>query len=134
MQSKNIVEYVKNELPRDVFLKIIGIACCDIDTRIRLGFVGKLRIPKEFQERMCALAKPIQCSQDTTTTLLKLGYDTLITTPFKHKIVMFYRTNVIQDFGTLIYNIETNTGKQYTTCVRIVNDPYSVDPPISWYT
>ena len=135
MQDINIVEHVKSELPRDVFLKIIGIACCDIDTRIRLGFVGKLRIPKDFEERMRALAQPMQCSENTTTTLLRLGYNASITTQFKHKIVFFYRNNVIQDFGTLIYNIETDTGRQYTTCARRqVDYPFEVDPIISYYT
>ena len=135
MQDQNIVEHVKSELPRDVFLKIIGIACCDIDTRIRLGIVGKLRIPKDFEERMRALAKP---KQGANSIIIQLGYDASIASIYKHKVVMFYNTDCkqitgFQNFGILTQYMDIDTGILVNRCVRgNANDPYGFDPPFSF--
>ena len=60
MSLKSNLEHAKKELPRDVYLKIVGNLCCDMDSRIRLGLVRKLHVPDELKERLQGLARPTQ--------------------------------------------------------------------------
>ena len=39
--------------------------CCDMDTRIRLGLIGKLHVPEGLNERLCALQIPIETHNDS---------------------------------------------------------------------
>ena len=101
------------QLPRDVYLKIIGFMCCDVDTRIILGIVHKLRIPLGLKERLGALAKPEP--DQSGTTLLKLGYNKVSA---RHKMVLYYRQfDGFHEVGVLIAGIDEIHGS-FTTCMR----------------
>lgn len=51
-------------LPRDVLIDIMKIVYSDMDTRIRMGFIGKLRIPDALQSRLSKLPVPSQLAHN----------------------------------------------------------------------
>ena len=129
MTSKmsDLIELIKKELPRDIYLKIIGTLCCDIDMRIRLGLVNKLRIPKKLAERLNALTKPRKLP-DNQTIFIELGCDGSITNNIvRHKVVQYYRDsrycNGIQHWGVITHR-KLETGQYVTDCMMsLSNDP-----------
>ena len=44
------------DLPRDLQLKVIS--CFDMDTRIKIGMIFKLRVPQDIQNRLASVCSP----------------------------------------------------------------------------
>ena len=134
--SQDIIDNAKNILPRDVFLKIVGILCCDMDMRIRFGLVRKLKITNELGERLRALVKP-QKGMDSFTTVVQLGYNASITNIHKHKIIMYYKDlqslNGTQNFGVLVHSKEVDTDQHLITWFGCEEDSCQYEELSTWY-
>ena len=61
-----------NVLPRDVMINIMKIVCLDIDSRIQIKFIGKLRIPETLQS---LISKTLRCPSKLAHNIygIKLG-------------------------------------------------------------
>ncbi len=53
-----------SELPRDLRLHIAKLVICDMDTRIKLGIIGRLKVPKSLQEKLSSLSLPMELGED----------------------------------------------------------------------
>jgi hypothetical protein len=51
-------------LPRDVLIDIMKLVYSDMDTRVRMGFIGKLRIPEALRSRLSRLPLPSQLAHN----------------------------------------------------------------------
>ena len=52
------------ELPRDLRMRIAKLVICDMDTRIALGIVGRLRVPQSVRATLSIIARPAVLGED----------------------------------------------------------------------
>ena len=117
------------DLPRDLQLKVIS--CFDMDTRIKIGMIFKLRIPQDIQNRLASVCSP-PCSThwDTahgrSTTFYKtLGtrHDALHHPPGIYSIrfvetndnLAFHLTYIDSDGRWTLYNLTDDGYVTYIT-------------------
>lgn len=129
-----LLDHAKEQLPRELYLKIVGTLCCDMDTRIRLGIRRKLRIPEGLQRRLEELAKPMKSLHGTGATFLNLGPQSN-TVERLTKIRVFYKTIAgLHDVGVLTQSVD-HTGIHVTTCDRcVLGDPCRFESTQRYYT
>lgn len=51
-------------LPRDILIDIMKIVYSDMDMRVRMGFIGKLRIPDALRSQLSRLPVPSQLAHN----------------------------------------------------------------------
>ena len=128
MTAGDLVERVKSALPRDVYLRVVGKMCEDMDARIALGFVGKLRVPAGLQERLRRLAVPVF---NGIVALLKIGP----TENGRSKVVIFYKRQLHCHYYGVLTQSADEAGLGVTTCASCAsNDPREFELPFSYYT
>ena len=127
----DVLECAKAVLPRDVYLKIIGLL--GMEWRIMLGLVRKIRVPEGLEGRL-RLARPVRSG---LATLLRLGYDASIAdTHAQHKVMMFYREyDGHTDVGVLTQKTSESDGRYITEyTASVLDDPCKFKSPIYYYT